>query len=329
MVYDFRQAAEPERYWPAAEASLRKLQELSDRNVKKPSEANLRKVINAAVKDVSVAIWASKCLAEDEDSTFLEPRRALHRLAKNKQASLDEMQSGLDAYLDALRTVLSFAAPANFTYAGFKVSNDERCSDKLCRQVLAGLDFLRALFKKRGVVKLIDEGISRVVLVPQDTEHRGIAYFHSGARELVISVAHILRGGHAPRLLDDFVNETLLHEFGHYIHRVYIKGEAEAAWNEPWEGIRTLADPRNLLTEKDREIRKKKLEPLELVSEYGHTDQYEDFAETFVVFMVTPEKLTPTAKFRVQRVLSLSGLYGKPVMRLAETVLRRYLARNA
>jgi hypothetical protein len=50
------------------------------------------------------------------------------------------------------------------------------------------------------------------------------------------------------------------------------------------------------------------LDPLEIVTDYGKQDKFEDFAETFMLFMVAPEKLTPTTKFRMQRALSLSGL---------------------
>lgn len=70
------------------------------------------------------------------------------------------------------------------------------------------------------------------------------------------------------------------------------------------------------------------LEKLEIVSPYGKTNEKEDFAETFVAFLGAPQKLTPTAKFRMQRTLSVSGLYGKPVMRLAERVAERYMATN-
>jgi len=75
---------------------------------------------------------------------------------------------------------------------------------------------------------------------------------------------------------------------------------------------------------------KSEMSDLGIVSDYGATDEQEDFAETFVAFMSAPEKLTPTSKFRMQRALSLSGLYGKPVMRLAEdlivdAVAHRYL----
>ena len=59
------------------------------------------------------------------------------------------------------------------------------------------------------------------------------------------------------------------------------------------------------------------LAKLEIVSDYGQTNEKEDFAETFVAFLGAPEKLTPTSKFRMQRTLSLANFYNKPVMRLA------------
>jgi len=56
---------------------------------------------------------------------------------------------------------------------------------------------------------------------------------------------------------------------------------------------------------------------LDIVSDYGKTNQDEDFAESFVAFIGAPEKLTENAKFRMQRALSLAGLYGKHIMHLA------------
>jgi hypothetical protein len=67
---------------------------------------------------------------------------------------------------------------------------------------------------------------------------------------------------------------------------------------------------------------------LEIVSDYGRTNEKEDFAETFVAFLAAPASLTPTAKFRMQRALSLSGFYNKPVMRLARKVAERFLSKK-
>jgi hypothetical protein len=58
---------------------------------------------------------------------------------------------------------------------------------------------------------------------------------------------------------------------------------------------------------------------LEIVTDYGKTNEKEDFAESFVAFVGAPSQLTPTAKFRMQQALALSGLYGKHVMHLAST----------
>ena len=67
------------------------------------------------------------------------------------------------------------------------------------------------------------------------------------------------------------------------------------------------------------------IDKLGIPTGYGQTNEKEDFAETWVGFMVNPSALSPTAKFRMQQALSLSGLYGKPVMRLARLVVQKFL----
>lgn len=103
-----------------------------------------------------------------------------------------------------------------------------------------------------------------------------------------------------------------------------------------WEGNMAIpSETVKELTDADPTMRKTvedALDKLEIVSPYGRTNEKEDFAETFVAFVGAPEKLTPTAKFRMQRTLSVANLYGKPVMRLsnekdslAQQVVSRYL----
>ncbi len=48
--------------------------------------------------------------------------------------------------------------------------------------------------------------------------------------------------------------------------------------------------------------------------QYGKKNELEDFAESFVAYMVNPGALSQNAKFRMQRALSLSGLHGKRIM---------------
>jgi hypothetical protein len=61
-------------------------------------------------------------------------------------------------------------------------------------------------------------------------------------------------------------------------------------------------------------------------SEYGKQDEQEDFADSFILFMTAPEKLSENALYRMKHTLWLSGFGGKPVMRLAQRVAKRFLA---
>lgn len=63
------------------------------------------------------------------------------------------------------------------------------------------------------------------------------------------------------------------------------------------------------------------LDKLEMPTSYARTNSREDFADTFTVFMVDPNRLSDRARYRMQRALSLSGLYGKPVLRAASEVI--------
>jgi hypothetical protein len=63
-------------------------------------------------------------------------------------------------------------------------------------------------------------------------------------------------------------------------------------------------------------------------TEYGKTDMMEDFAESFLVFMVAPHKMTEKNLYRMKRTLWLSGFGGKPVMRLARREIVRQILRK-
>jgi hypothetical protein len=64
---------------------------------------------------------------------------------------------------------------------------------------------------------------------------------------------------------------------------------------------------------------------LEVPTDYARSDADEDFAESFVAFLANPERLSDKARFRMQRTLSLSGFYGRPIMRVAQ----RWLSANS
>lgn len=299
--------------WDDAVKDLHQFNSLYAQVERKPKDVKvLRACVAEAASLTKLFVWAKKALTADTYATLLAGWREIGKLAKARGASEEELRAVIDRFKDGVQQALDSTAPEDFTYQGFKVSNKEHFADVLCRKALEGVDFLKALFKKRGVTNLLEHGVARILLV-QDAEGAS-AFFHGGTRELTLSVPELSKGN-TGRFIDTFTGETVLHEFGHYVHRNYITGEAAAAWDDPWEGLPSLADPHALRNPDPK--RQERLDPLEIVTEYGKTDKYEDFAETFMIFMAAPEKLTPTSKFRMQRALSLSGLYGKPVLRLS------------
>lgn len=88
------------------------------------------------------------------------------------------------------------------------------------------------------------------------------------------------------------------------------------------------------LTEQDVEKYRKEdpsvdkaLAALAIPTDYGQTNFKEDFAETFVAFMDAPGKLSDTAKYRMQRTLSLASFYGKPLVRVGSQRIRKLAIR--
>jgi hypothetical protein len=286
-------------YWPPAYAELVKLNALFEASARKPENAAaLKKAFVAANKAVHFSVWVGKCLLPEKKAALLEVTREIYRMSKAEDSAMHDV---LRRFKVVMQDALDSAAPAQFNYRGFKVLNPEHLGEALCRKTLVGVDFLQKLFAQRGVVNVIEQSVSGIRL---ELGSGSTASFHAGTRELTLSVGP--ETGKPGRFTDSFLDETFVHEFGHLIHRTYITGEAAAYWDAPWKGLSSV-DP----------LRKERLDALEVVTEYGRTDKYEDFAETFMLYMISPEKLTPTAKFRMQRTLSLTGLYGKPVMRKA------------
>lgn len=72
---------------------------------------------------------------------------------------------------------------------------------------------------------------------------------------------------------------------------------------------------RMALDDKDIE---RALTALGIPTEYGSTNVREDFAETFVQFMVAPEKLDPVARWRMGRTLGMSASLGTPIIKLTK-----------
>lgn len=292
--------------WDNAVNEVRQFNEVLALIERKPSDlTTARKGVRLVNKSFDLRIWVGKVFSKDMDGWFVSAWRRVTRLSKD--AGVEEIVEALRQFREVVQEILSRTAPAHFTHLGFKFDNPDHMPWETCRVVFDGVDFLKKMFQKRGVLSILEQGVRRVVLVPTG---EGIATFNSRSHELTIFASNLLRSG---RFSDSFAGEALIHEFGHFVHRSYITGEAAAAWDAPWKDIPSTASPEhwNLRSNPDR---LRKLEPLDIVTDYGKTDKYEDFAETFLLFMVAPERLSQTARFRMQQALSLSGLYGKPVV---------------
>ena len=362
-----------------------------------------------------------------------------------------------------LQNVMSKVGPARFNYKGFPILNPDRLSDPIVEHLLRGIDYLTAMFRKRGMEDLLRQGITRVVVrfqQPGDkSPHTGgpvVGWYHGG--EKYIEFLHAAARKGKGRLTDDWAAEVFTHEFGHYVHMDYLHPSARKEWDSGWTGVEQaqkalneeisvspeerkrywkmleggrgdlskvrgklkgldklkfhawlsnpmlggayvtpkqlrwtrdygtwlsdlLRDPmayvsqysveegyppgeqekraeRALQVKRDalgvtpdydaiyhpqlpqdliEKYRKEDksvaqaIDALEVPSWYARTNEREDFAESFVAFLSNPGALSDTARFRMQRSLALSGLYGKPVGRNArgEADLRTLLVQLA
>lgn len=298
-------------YWQDAIAEFQAVSKAFASLAKKPDdEAIVLKTLKVVNKGVEVSLWVDKVYLNHD---LLKIHREISGLIRNFDKV--QAQDALRRYKDGLQEILNNVGPTHFDHLGFKVNNPERLSWSMMDVALNGIAFLVNMFKKRGVDQALLKSVKDVTIVPYSDKFS--ASMDSRTGSLFLNIRGILKAG---RFTDVFVNETLVHEVAHFIHHNLISREAYNAWEEPWKGLKSKADPKFLyLNKMEQEARKEKIDQLDVVTEYGKVDQYEDFAETFMLFVIAPEKLTPNAKLRMQRVLSLSSLYGKPLMKASST----------
>lgn len=380
--------------------------------------------------------WVDSPASRNENLDLIENGRAIANVL-----------SFADQYIKEVDWFTKQAGPEHLTYSGFKVSNPQRAPDKTLRGMLSGVDHIMAIFRKRGMEKALAKAVKDILVRKFIPHERGVGYYDSNLRRITLTDAILRPGG--GRLMERWISEVFLHEFGHHVHMTYLHPNARKEWDAGWspvESAREKIEQEFKITGKDRrrffdlierndwspskaarklkgldrlrftawlrnpgtgsmslitpkyvrltsrgqkvfdflrdpeasyreewgiseideqaarqiamrvrrfrndvlgldwegadliprvlqdEIRKEDksvdaaIDALEVPSEWARTNTLEDFAETFVAFMANPAKLSDQAKFRMQRALSLSGLYGKPVMRLAERVAQAWRA---
>lgn len=349
----------------------------------------------------------------------------------------------LDRYAAHINRLLGSAGPHHFKYQGFQILNPDRMPDRILKQLLSGVDFVVALFKRRGATPVLQETLLTILLRHQSDGETAHGRYYSGRKE--IEMMSVAAGLVNVRMLLEWVSEVFLHEVGHHIHLSLMHPEAKEIWDSGWAPVEearkldeasakkikevsfqdrerfwnllvkfkgvlqtiplkgldrmkfhawlrnpTVNDP--LVTEKqlrwskpygvlfaeffqdpegyvtqtrgevpnterfdrvmarlwdlykgrlavgsgwestsypiltDEQVAEYKtdsavaqaISALEVPTDYAKTNEKEDFAESFVAFMSAPERLSTLGRYRMQQALSLSGLYGKQIMRLAK-----------
>lgn len=387
--------------------------------------------------------WAYERLGNEEKKREPDPT-IINEERKELEERIPAAKKATDVYIAEVTFLVGQATPARLTYQGFKIENLDRMPEPTLKLAFDKIDLLVAFFKRRGMLKLLQETINTLELSMRS--HDAAGNYYSQRKSIGVYRSGLF--DQSGRLLTDWIKEVFIHEIGHHIHH-YLHPDAWAVWGAPWKGVKEKKKLRDTLSGKDRErfyklleaggfnpvttarklkgldkikfaqwLRKpgtgeslitpktfrpskrgkdmfiflrdpeaytrakldipegddeyvlgqyagrlkrtlswvlflgdgpdmaipldpdiveevKKIDPsvekaidaLEGPSGYSKKDEREDFAETFVLFMVDPNKLSDTAKFRMQQALAISGLYGKPVGRHAAIVRR--VARRA
>ena len=376
-------------------------------------------------------------------------RRALGKSAYNAlEASYDDepevrvggVVQSMRSYVDEINGLLDQSAPEAFSYRGFRVKNPEHLWESTIKNTLDGIDYMIALFERRGVEDLLKNGLNQIIIKTQFDRPSVAGLYSSQSKTITIKATTTTA---QEKMLENFMHEVFVHEFGHHVHMSYLHPEAKALWDSGWEEVESaqaalneqisvtpadrqrffdlieqsgwspqkagrkvkgldrlkylmwlykpmvnqiistpnqvrltdygktifdfFRDPDaaraefiewgNSESQADRMVERKTrmykntlglssnyagvnypmldeesvekvraedttvdaaLDALGIPTTYGRTNVREDFAETFVLWMVHPERLSEQARNRMGRSLWLSGFYDQPVMRFAQ-----------
>lgn len=248
-------------------------------------------------------------------------------IAARFEQYLDAIPKIIPSFIKGLHKIFAQLGPAHFEYSGFKIQNPGRLPDHIVKRLLGGVNYLVALFKHKGVLPLLLKTLRGIVLTEKMVGSHSHGEYVADKALVFVSPAVLKEGGEGR--LKNWLNEVFLHEVAHHIHLRYLSPEAKAVWGAPWAPVALPEKEREELEllnyYDDRAIQKalqekhtQSLKHLQIPTTYGHTNENEDFAETFVAFMEAPQKLSETARGRMLKALHISGLYSKPVMRLAK-----------
>jgi len=225
-------------YWTGAQKTLREISKIIESDPQGGVESKaVAQIIKAIKADDDFRLWWLSAV-NPQPYSFMD-------------IGLAAADHGIPAAKEALKNLVGSFAPERFTYQGFRIRNKGFLTDPVVRDLLDSIDYLVALFKKRGMLKLLHEGIREIVLTTDDSDHNAAGLYYSNSQSITLISNGILK--RSPKLLRVWTHEVFLHEFGHYIHMNYITGDARRYWDSAWDPISKLKSVRLDITLEDRQ----------------------------------------------------------------------------
>lgn len=206
-----------------------------------------------------------------------------------------------------------------FTYKGFRVEA-LNLSKETTSAMLQAIDCLEEIFEKRGVEPLVYKAIDKVYLQhnPSNQVGQGWGKSHASYEKKKVYLYDTILDLDKEMPEIETICYVLIHEIGHWVHHEYLPREAHVLWNSSWDGVMR---GRKEIPPEEAQI-SKTLQGLEIPTQYGHKNPFEDFAETFTRFMVDPNSISEVAKNRLKATLSLSAGFGRRFMKIGSRIER-------
>jgi hypothetical protein len=160
-----------------------------------------------------------------------------------------QLIQAVQAYMDEINVLMRMAGPTSFTYNGFNILNPDRLVEDTLRPSLDAVDWLVALFKKRNIEPLIRATVETVMI---NTDISSAGLYVSAQKRVVINPNS---GTGSGKMLENWIQEVLLHEVGHHVHMTYMPAVAKEQWDSGWEYVNKAQDEINdliFVTSRDR-----------------------------------------------------------------------------
>jgi hypothetical protein len=221
----------------------------------------------------------------DKDS-FLETLKNLENKLTYEDVDVKELKDELltldDYFLKDILQEMDKIGEPYFTINGISIQNPMGLQEIWLKKFLQNIEEGIVLCKRKGVEP--KTFLNRVILMPRNPQRNSAeGWAYTGQKTLALTLRVLNNGPY-----------TFIHELGHLIEDE-LDLEAVNNYKQPWEDG----------TNKDT---------LDIPTDYGKTNYKEDWAETFVYFILHPEKLSETALYRIKRALWLSQDRNKKVI---------------